>query len=180
MYILSLPSLLGGAKMSAKKQQNVGERDSLALIIGGLFIIALVFAAYNYFNKSSDQFTDIDEEEILKGVGGSAEELIGDINGNAATDSKEPEKLAAAAKSQVLAPQPSVPAEWVPNNYKQGDIQGTSYTVKRGDTLWEIAEGAYGDGTQWTKILEANKNDIGFLPNGKQALIVPGQILVLP
>lgn len=169
--------------MSANKQENTGERDSLALIIGGLFIIALVFAAYNYFNKSSEQFNDLGGEEIIESIGGpEEEEMIGDIDGDAASDSKIVEKVAAAVTTQVQPTTPQLPisAEWVPNNYEQGDVQGASYTVKRGDTLWEIAEGAYGDGAQWTKILEANKNDIGFLANGKQALIVPGQILVLP
>ncbi len=166
--------------MSANKQENTGERDSLALIIGGLFIVALVFAAYNYFNKSSEQFDDLGEEEIIESIGGPEEETIGDIDRYAASDSRMPEKVAAAIVSQPAVPQIPTPAEWVPNNYDRGDVQGASYTVKRGDTLWEIAEGAYGDGTQWTKILEANKNDIGFLANGKQALIVPGQVLVLP
>lgn len=36
-------------------------------------------------------------------------------------------------------------------------ISGTSYTVVKGDSLWEIAEKAYGDGYQWVKIAEANK-----------------------
>ena len=53
-------------------------------------------------------------------------------------------------------------------------------TVKAGDTLWEIAEGVYGNGADWTKILEANKGSIGFLANGQQALIMTGQVLTLP
>lgn len=32
----------------------------------------------------------------------------------------------------------------------------TTYTVERGDNLWEIAEKTYGDGYQWTKIAKAN------------------------
>ncbi|MBO1067890.1 MAG: LysM peptidoglycan-binding domain-containing protein [Dolichospermum sp. DEX189] len=31
------------------------------------------------------------------------------------------------------------------------------YTVESGDSLWKIAEEVYGDGTQWTKIYEANR-----------------------
>ncbi|HVY67913.1 MAG TPA: putative Ig domain-containing protein, partial [Patescibacteria group bacterium] len=37
------------------------------------------------------------------------------------------------------------------------ETQG-SYTVKKGDTLWNIAKKYYGDGRQWRKILEANPN----------------------
>lgn len=31
-----------------------------------------------------------------------------------------------------------------------------THTVKRGDTLWDIAEDVYGDGQQWTKIAKAS------------------------
>ena len=67
--------------------------------------------------------------------------------------------------------------QWVANDYKQGDISGEKYTVKSGDTLWEIAEAVYGDGSQWVKLLDANSSNIGYLSNGQQSLIVPGQVL---
>ena len=35
------------------------------------------------------------------------------------------------------------------------------YVVKEGDGLWQIAVKVYGDGYQWIKILEANKDKIG-------------------
>ena len=65
-------------------------------------------------------------------------------------------------------------------DYEEGDISGSSYVVQAGDTLWEIAEARYGNGAEWTKILAANSADIGYLPNGSQALIMVGQTLVLP
>ena len=43
--------------------------------------------------------------------------------------------------------------------------------------MWEIAEAVYGDGFMWTKILESNQSNVGFLLDGSQALIVPGQVL---
>ncbi|KKS02120.1 MAG: hypothetical protein UU55_C0017G0009 [candidate division WWE3 bacterium GW2011_GWC2_41_23] len=147
----------------------------LALIIGGLFIVALVFAAYNYFNKSSKEISETQNEIVFQE---EAEDVEGELNGDAASDKKLPPTVAGTVSSN--ATNGIIRAEWVANDYKHGDIQGASYTVKSGDTLWEIAEGAYGDGTQWTKILEANKGDVGFLVNGQQALIIPGQVLVLP
>lgn len=68
---------------------------------------------------------------------------------------------------------------WVANDYKYNEITTSSYEVKYGDTLWEIAEGFYGNGSMWTDILRFNSNSVGFLPNGQQALIFPGQILIL-
>jgi len=163
--------------MSTNKKENPGERDGLALIIGGLFIVALVFAAYNYFNKSSEEISKTQEEVVFQDEG-AGEEVEGDVNGDAATDKNLPPTVAGTVSSSTA--DGIIKAEWTATDYKKGDIQGASYTVKSGDTLWEIAEGVYGDGTQWTKILEANKNDVGLLVNGQQALIIPGQVLVLP
>ena len=71
---------------------------------------------------------------------------------------------------------------WMPTNYIAGDIPANNgkYTVQYGDTLWWIAAGRYGDAFQWTKIKDANASQIGFLPNGQQALIFPGQVFDLP
>jgi nucleoid-associated protein YgaU len=49
------------------------------------------------------------------------------------------------------------------------------YEVKKGDTLWKIAEQYYGDGSLHTKIFEANKDTIKD-PN----LIRVGQRLRIP
>lgn len=51
----------------------------------------------------------------------------------------------------------------------------SKYTVQTGDTLWEIAKAAYGDGSMYTVIYEANK-DIIDNPN----MIYTGQEFVVP
>lgn len=50
-----------------------------------------------------------------------------------------------------------------------------TYTVKRGDCLWNIAKKYYGNGALYTKIYNANKNKISN-PN----LIYVGQVFVIP
>ena len=50
-----------------------------------------------------------------------------------------------------------------------------SHSVKRGDTLWDIAKKYYGKGHLWTKIYKANKSKIKN-PN----LIYPGQKFTIP
>lgn len=50
-----------------------------------------------------------------------------------------------------------------------------TYRVKRGDTLWSIAEEMYGKGKRWKKIYEANKGTLSD-PNKLYA----GQILIIP
>lgn len=52
-------------------------------------------------------------------------------------------------------------------------ITGTTYTVVKGDTLWDIACRAYGDCYAWVRIAEANK-----LAN--PSLIHPGNEFALP
>ena len=42
----------------------------------------------------------------------------------------------------------------------QGATTGQTYTVKKGDTLWNIAKKYYGDGRKWRKILEANTDKV--------------------
>jgi nucleoid-associated protein YgaU len=70
--------------------------------------------------------------------------------------------------------------KWHATDYHSGDIVTGQYTVKPGDTLWEISEAVYGSGFKWKSILAANKDKVGFLPNGSQALIYPGQVLNIP
>ena len=50
-----------------------------------------------------------------------------------------------------------------------------TYTVQSGDSLWAIAERFYGNGAEWTKIHEANREQV---PNPD--LIQPGQVLTIP
>ena len=51
-----------------------------------------------------------------------------------------------------------------------------TYTVVRGDCLWNIAKRFYGSGAKYTAIYNANKGVIGGNPNS----IYPGQVLTIP
>lgn len=51
-----------------------------------------------------------------------------------------------------------------------------SYTVVKGDCLWNIAKRFYGNGSLYTVIYDANRNVIGGNPN----MIYPGQVLTIP
>lgn len=53
---------------------------------------------------------------------------------------------------------------------------GDTYTVKKGDCLWNIAKQFYGNGTDWSTIYNANQSVVGGNPN----LIYPGQVLTIP
>ncbi|HNS71479.1 MAG TPA: LysM peptidoglycan-binding domain-containing protein [bacterium] len=177
--------------MADTQNKKENSKDGLALIVGGVFILALVFATYNYFNKGSkkNELDKIQQEKVFE------EDTVedtedkkdkGDLNGegvatkkdNSLSSDKSDKKDSYDSASWQVTRQAD--NTWIANDYEKGDIKGASYTVRAGDTLWEIAEGLYGDGTAWTKILSANSGQIEYLPNGSQALIRPGQILVLP
>lgn len=51
-----------------------------------------------------------------------------------------------------------------------------TYTVVKGDCLWNIAKKFYGNGSKYSIIYNANKSVIGGNPN----LIYPGQVLTIP
>lgn len=163
-------------QLSLKKGLSIlGNCFSLILILVGLFL--LVSGLFGVVNQGdTDKITDnivptkIEvEEEVKKGEIGDG---ISIQKVNAATANAE-------AKAQETANYISKTHRWRATNYEKGDIGIGEYTVKLGDTLWEIAEAVYGSGSQWHKILEANQNSIGFLKDGSQALIIPGQVLML-
>lgn len=171
---------------SQEKKENL--RDNIALIIGTLFLLGLTFLAYNQFNKSdSDARTENQEpsamEKIKEAISASTqrdeEDNNEDNNGNTDeentnTNGQTDEQVAPANIGGMTE------RAWTANDYTQGDIESGSYTVKAGDTLWEIAEAVYGNGAEWTQILEANSSNVGYLANGQQALITTGQVLSIP
>jgi nucleoid-associated protein YgaU len=55
-------------------------------------------------------------------------------------------------------------------------IPGSSYTVQQGDSLFAIAQQAYGDGNMWPVIYNTNLKVIGADPN----VIRPGEVLFIP
>ncbi len=54
---------------------------------------------------------------------------------------------------------------------------GQSYTIVKGDTLWDIAAQAYGLPQKWRVIWDANKST---LKSGDPNLIYPGEVIIIP
>ncbi len=161
-------------------------KSAVAAIAAGILVIVAGFLAYNYFSKvrtvpgeefiteRAFQTETVEEEPGFEEIYVDSEDEGPEIVDQNLGDSNE------LQEGPVGGPEMPSNTAWVATDYHAGDIDGSSYTVSRGDTLWEVAEARYGTGSDWTKILEANKDQIGFLANGSQALIEVGQVLVLP
>lgn len=54
-----------------------------------------------------------------------------------------------------------------------------TYTVKSGDTLWDIAEKEYGSGFKYPEIIKKNPGKTLKFADGREGLIFPGDKLVL-
>lgn len=165
-------------------------------VIGGVFILlGLFFVFYPFFadrvsinlpdflERDNDQVTsedndnqdsdnqdkEIDEEDENGNIAGG--------ESNRRDTASTPASIARAERTAEIISQTGV---WKATDYVESDITTGTYQVKLGDTLWEVAEAVYGNGAQWNQILEANPSDIGFLPDGSQALIIAGQFLTIP
>ncbi|KKT84109.1 MAG: hypothetical protein UW82_C0027G0006 [candidate division WWE3 bacterium GW2011_GWC2_44_9] len=135
-----------------------------------LIFLALVFAAlFSYWTFNQVRYYQ-SKEKAFSNVPDTSSTFTENL-----ADELTPEE-----SDQTVKDQAGQVAGWVANDYKQGDISSGMYTVKSGDTLWEIAEGVYGDGTMWVQILDANASQVGYLSNGQQALIFPNQTLLIP
>jgi len=171
------------------------QRSTLAAIAAGVLVVIAGFLVYNYFsNVGKDAepevgqeaaiFTEEDETGLNIPEPGTIEEdegivVVEDTEiADEETDTTDETSEDTSSDSETAAP--VVAGTWTLNDHEPDSISGDSYTVKAGDTLWEIAEARYGTGFDWGKILEANKDSVGFLPNGSQALIEVGQTLILP
>lgn len=78
-------------------------------------------------------------------------------------------KVVAVTQNQVLPQSSRSDGENKPKT-------GTTYVVKEGDCLWNIAKQFYGNGASYTDIYNANKDVVGADPN----LIYAGQVLTIP
>lgn len=76
-----------------------------------------------------------------------------------------------AASKPTASAEPQRPAPTAPT-----PAAAQTYTVVKGDCLWNIAKKFYGSGAKYTLIYNANKGVIGGNPN----LIYPGQTYTIP
>lgn len=82
--------------------------------------------------------------------------------------------VGASLKTSTKSKDKKKPAKKVKSSNSKDNAKRT-YTVKKGDCLWNIAKKFYGNGSAYTKIYDANTNKIA-----DPHWIYPGQVFVIP
>ena len=91
-------------------------------------------------------------------------------------DAQPEGKTAAQQSSQMTVEQPSQTViEEVQHIETPVRVQVKQYVVQKNDSLWKIAEKEYGDGNQWRRLYEYNRDKLHDAKSLK-----PGQVLEIP
>lgn len=161
------------------------------MVLGVIVLVVVGILVVNYFKdknqgsittNSTQTTASANEHTVVKGetLWSIAESSYGsgynwvDIKkaNNLETDNIEVgQKL--VIPDDVNAKEPTTTAKTKITTTDSNSISGTTYTVEKGDCLWNIAVRAYGDGFRWTEIAKANH-----LVN--PGVIHTGNILILP
>jgi len=174
---------------------NSNKVIALIAIIAGILVMIAGFTIYQYFNQvgnignEASSTANVSKTPLQLDPKTSNKPLFagdfeGIIPGKSLEDIKIDSKSQKSDPGEIIASAPDIinnttptSSSWHANNYNYEDIQKGKYIVKFGDTLWEIAEGVYGNGAEWIQI--AQSNDIAYFSNGRP-LIHSGQILNIP
>jgi nucleoid-associated protein YgaU len=177
---LNLKSILKSLKLN---------EGNISMFLGALIILITGFYVVRYFRNLDTQNTlpepGMIEEKEIGTTGGNytiqkgdtlwkiAERQYGDgFQWTKIAQANNLEDPSALEEGQTLVV-PGLDKEAGVSQVAANPISGATYQVEKGDSLWEIAVRAYGDGFQWTKIAEENSLD-------NPDIIHYGNILTLP
>ncbi len=166
--------------------------ESISMVLGALVIVIVGILVVNYFKDKRSQtlpeaLTTTNQSQIGKThkvvKGETLWSISEDVYGSGYnwTDVYKANKLTSEnlevgqelTLPDVSSKQPTATKQISTINKTATAISGSTYTVVKGDFLWEIAIRAYGDGYKWVEIAKANK-----LKNPN--IIHSGNVLTLP
>lgn len=166
----------------------------VSLILGAVVVVVAVLLVFTFvknkgFNKNPDTSSTATQEkttpktyEVKAGddLWTISEKLYGSgynwVDLAAVNKLDNPSMLYAGTKLSIPEVKPKVvvaQAQVNPKEDSTGSIKGSTYTIKEGDDLWNIAVRAYGDGYKWVDIAKANNLE-------NPDLIFSGNVLKLP
>ena len=161
--------------------------ESISMVLGAVVIVIVGILIVNYFKDkgtgnilTDSTNTSTKEHVVVKGetLWSIAEDSFGsgynwvDIK---SSNQLETEVLEVGQKLTIPEVSPKQPTSTRKTAVvtETSPITGESYTVVKGDCLWDIAVKTYGDGFKWVEIAKANK-----LVN--PGIIHAGNVLTLP
>jgi nucleoid-associated protein YgaU len=160
--------------------------SNISMALGALVVVIVGILIVNYFKDKNAQTIPAlsttggaKEHTVVKGetLWSIAEDSFGSgynwVDLKSANNLKS-DKIEVGQKLTIPEVTAKKPTATKVAEVKQAQtVSGDSYTVVKGDTLWKISVGAYGDGYQWVKVAKVNK-----LSNPN--LIHAGNVLTLP
>jgi nucleoid-associated protein YgaU len=161
--------------------------ESISMVLGAIVIVIVGILIVNYFKDrgngtipATSSETSTKEHIVVKGetLWSIAEDSFG--SGYNWTDIKSANSLTTdtieVGQKLVIpdvSPKQPTSTKIVATVSQEPTISGDTYTVVKGDNLWNIAVRAYGDGYKWVGIAKANK-----LVN--PSLIHSGNVFIIP
>lgn len=154
------------------------------MILGAIVVVLAGLLAYNYFRgQNLSQTIPATDEGELTAPGSTvalptthtvvAGETLWSIAENYFSDGFSYKEIAQANNLQDPSLIEAGQKLTIPGIKTQNAITKNNYTVVSGDSLWQVAVRAYGDGYRWIDIAKANN-----LVN--PSLIHAGNVLVIP
>lgn len=163
--------------------------ENISMVLGAVVLIIVGILIANYFkDKNSDnaisdstQTSGVSEHTVIQGetLWSIAEDSYGSgYNWMDIKTANELESDNIEVGQKLIIPEDIEPKEPTTtisevSTETTDSIIDETYTVVKGDTLWDIAVRAYGDGYKWVEIAETNE-----LANPN--IIHAGNVLVLP
>ncbi len=173
--------------------------STISMVLGTIIIVVVGLLVINFFRKNQTgntlPITETQQQANIPTIGKSHIVNAGDTLWSIAeaaygsgynwvdiareNNISNPNNIDAGTTLQIpdVTPKTSTVAAKISNTEKVSNvtdpIAGATYTVEKGDSLWQISVRAYGDGYKWVEIASENnlKN-----PN----IIHPGNIFTIP
>ena len=146
--------------------------ENISMVLGALVIVIVGILVVNYFKDKksevlptlTDQSASTKEHVVVKGetLWSIAEDSFGSgynwVDVKSANNLKS-DKIEVGQKltlPDVAAKKPTVTKQTLTVQDNQKAITGDTYTVVKGDSLWDISVRAYGDGYKWVEVAKDN------------------------